>query len=66
LDLEAVRKHKKYCGKRTKRGLFTSRKYGNIHADVNGSYNTMRKAIPDAFGKGIEGVLVHPKWLCAA
>lgn len=66
LDLEKVRKHLKYKGRRVKRGLYVSRKYGNIHADVNGSYNTLRKAIPNAFGKGIEGVLVHPKWLCAA
>jgi putative transposase len=31
-----------------------------INADVNGSYNILRKAIPNAFADGIEGVVVHP------
>ncbi|CCQ64087.1 hypothetical protein CWATWH0401_1096 [Crocosphaera watsonii WH 0401] len=31
-----------------------------INADVNGSLNIMRKAVPNAFGHGIEGVVVHP------
>ena len=32
-----------------------------INADVNGSYNTLRKAFPNAFGNGIEGIGVYPK-----
>lgn len=32
-----------------------------IHGDVNGSYNILRKAVPDAFSEGIEGVGVHPR-----
>jgi len=28
---------------------------------VNGSLNIMRKAVPNAFGYGIEGVVVHPE-----
>jgi putative transposase len=31
-----------------------------IAADVNGSLNIMRKAVLNAFGYGIEGVVVHP------
>jgi transposase len=31
-----------------------------INADLNGSYNIMRKAVPNAFVDGIEGVSVHP------
>jgi len=31
-----------------------------VNADVNGSLNIMRKAVPNAFGYGIEGVVVHP------
>ena len=60
LDAEQICKHETYMGRRVKRGLFVS-KYGRkINADVNGSYNIMRKAIPNAFANGIEGVGVHP------
>lgn len=31
-----------------------------INADVNGSYNILRKAIPNAFSDGIEGLSVNP------
>jgi len=31
-----------------------------LNADVNGAYNILRKAVPDAFGNGIEGVVVRP------
>ncbi|MGK7919510.1 MAG: hypothetical protein AB4080_05830 [Trichodesmium sp.] len=30
------------------------------NADVNGSLNILRKAVPNAFSNGIEGVVVHP------
>jgi putative transposase len=49
-----------FSGKRVQRGLYQASDGHCIHADVNGSYNTLRKAIPDAFGKGIEGAVVHP------
>lgn len=32
-----------------------------IHGDVNGSYNIARKAIPDAFAEGIEGLALVPR-----
>jgi len=43
-----------------KRGLFSSSKGILINADVNGSYNIMRKVVPNVFSDGIEGVSVHP------
>ena len=63
LDNENVRKHNKYMGKRVKRGMFVSAKGLKINADVNAAANILRKEIPDAFAKGIEGVLVHPRKL---
>jgi putative transposase len=51
-----------YKGLRICRGLFQSQK-GLINADVNGSYNILRKAIPNVFSNGIEGVAAHPKRL---
>ena len=60
LDDEIIGKHIEYLGKRIKRGLFRSAKEILINADVNGSYNIMKKAVPNAFANGIEGVAVHP------
>lgn len=60
LDLEPVHKHPTYKGKRTCRGLFTSASGRTINADLNGSYNIIRKAFPNAFRNGIEGAAVHP------
>lgn len=66
-DLELLEKRESYAGTRKRRGLFVSRKHGNIHADVNGSYNIIRKVVPKAFKrKGIEAVLVQPKQLQVA
>ena len=60
LDSEPIGKKEHYCGKREKRGLFRSASGRTINADLNGAYNILRKALPDAFCKGIEGVAVHP------
>jgi putative transposase len=60
LDNETIGKHDDYKGSRIKRGLFKSSKGNLINADVNGSYNIMKKAVPNAFANGIEGVAVHP------
>jgi putative transposase len=60
LDMEDVKKHEVYKGKRIKRGLFKSSKSELINADVNGGYNILRKVVPNAFVDGIEGVAVHP------
>lgn len=60
LDYEDIRKHDKYKGKRIKRGLFKSAKGLRINADVNGACNILIKEVPNAFAKGIEGILVFP------
>jgi putative transposase len=53
--------HGKFSGYRYRRGLYKIRgKKLFINADVNGSYNIMRKAVPNVFNNGIEGVAVHP------
>ena len=61
LDLEEVKKHETYLGKRIKRGMFRASDGRMINADVNGSYNILRKVIPEAFTpEGIEGFAVIP------
>lgn len=60
LDAEPIRKHKTYLGRRLKRGLFRASDGRLINADINGSYNILRKAIPDAFKNGLVGLLLHP------
>ena len=60
LDLEKVEKHEKYLGYRKSRGMFKSKKYGEINADVNGSFNIIRKVFPREFSEGIEGFVVNP------
>jgi putative transposase len=60
LDLEPIRKKKKYGGYRKKRGMYSSYNKGLINADVNASYNIMRKVFPESFEDGIEGIAVCP------
>jgi putative transposase len=60
LDLEPIRKHAVYCGRRVMRAEFVSAQGQRIHADVNGSYNILRKGLPSAFARGIKGVVVRP------
>jgi len=55
LDKESIEKHKKYKGRRIKRGLFKTSKGLKINADVNAAYNIMKKAFPNAISvDGIE------------
>ncbi|MCK4379672.1 MAG: transposase, partial [Candidatus Lokiarchaeota archaeon] len=55
LDNEPIRKHEKYAGKRISRGLFKTSKGILLNADVNGAYNIMKKAFPNAISvDGIE------------
>lgn len=60
LDGETIEKHETYLGKRIHRGLFRSAQGILINADVNGSYNILRKCKPKAFADGVLGVVVHP------
>ena len=53
---------KKYYDKsrRKFRGLFKSNNNKIINADLNGSYQIIKKVVPNAFSNGIEGVCLHP------
>ena len=51
-----------FSGKRIKRGLYRTDTGILCQSDVNGSYNILRKAFPNAFeGYGIERCVVHPR-----
>ncbi len=51
----------KFSGYRETRGMYKIKgKKVRINADVNGSYNIMRKVIPTVFDQGIKGVVVRP------
>jgi putative transposase len=46
--------------RRVHRGLFKSNEGKFINADVNGSYQIMKKVFPNAFSNGIEDAGCHP------
>lgn len=60
LDMEPIKKHEKYVGKRIKRGMFSSSSGKCLNSDLNGAYNILRKAVPNSF-EGIEGIAVCPR-----
>jgi putative transposase len=51
----------KFSGTRIQRGLYRSGSGKLINADLNASYNILRKAFPNAFAEGIERCVVHPR-----
>ena len=51
---------RQFKGKRIKRGLYRSKNGTLINADVNGSYNIVRKVAPNLFKDGVESVVLHP------
>ena len=54
-------KRDEYVGRRISRGLFKSKDGIIINADINGSGNIIRKAIPNCLTtNGIEGFVVSP------
>ena len=63
LDNESIEHHDIYAGKRTGRGVFRSANGTLIHADLNAAYNIIKKAIPEAFANGIEGIGLYPRGL---
>lgn len=63
LDNESIEHHDTYIGKRIKRGIFRSAGGKLIHADLQASYNIIKKAIPEAFANGIEGIGLYPRSL---
>jgi putative transposase len=60
LDSEPLTHQERYVGTRVTRGQFMTATGRRMNADVNGSYNMIVKVVPDAFGKGRVGVVVHP------
>ena len=50
-----------FTGQRIKRGLYKISTGRLINSDVNGSYNILRKAIPNAFRDGIGSCVVQPR-----
>lgn len=69
LTLDHIPKYKKgetnsteFGGYRESRGMYKVRgEKIRINADVNGSLNILRKAVPNAFADGIEGIGVCPE-----
>ena len=50
-----------FSGSRRYRGLYVRKDgKGSINADVNGSYNILRKCKPEAFADGVAGLVVVP------
>ena len=60
IDCEDIKKHETYKGKRIKRGLFKSEKGIEYNADINGSYNIMKKVV----GKTVHRT-VNPTAVCS-
>jgi IS605 OrfB family transposase len=58
-----------FSGRRVKRGLYKASNKRKFNADINGSYNIMRKALPNVFtdngiedvNKAIRSLVVHPE-----
>ena len=64
LDNEPLTREYYNKSRRVKRGLFKSNNGKLINSDVNGSYNIIKKVIPNVFdcivNNGIKGVSLHP------
>ena len=58
LDKEDVKKHETYKGKRIKRGLFKSSEGLICNADINGSYNIMKKVVGNSIHKMVDPIAV--------
>ena len=63
MDDESIEHHDIYMGKRIRRGVFRSKKGILIHADLQAVYNIIKKAVPEAFVNGIEGIGLYPRSL---
>ena len=60
LDREEPIKTNYNKSRRKYRGLFVSNSGIKINADVNGSYQILKKVFPNAYSNGIEDVVLHP------
>lgn len=62
LDSESIEFHTEYKGKRTHRGMFEASKGFRINADVNGSYNFLRKVVDKVLKNKTKFDYVYPKF----
>ncbi|AFZ23652.1 transposase, IS605 OrfB family, central region [Cylindrospermum stagnale PCC 7417] len=53
-------KKPQFTGKRIARGLYKTGDSRLINADINGSFNIIKKVIPDVFDQGIKGLPFNP------
>ena len=60
LDGEEPVKKNYNKSRRVHRGLFNSNNGTQINADINASYQILKKVFPAAYANGIEGVVLHP------
>ena len=60
LDQEPIQHHGQYLGKRVKRGLFVARSGQALHADVNASYNILRRYAPEVMANGVSSFVLRP------
>lgn len=60
LDGEEPVKKNYNKSRRIHRGLFNSNHGTQINADINASYQILKKVFPAAYANGIEGVVLHP------
>jgi IS605 OrfB family transposase len=60
LDLESLQHHEQYLGKRVKRHIFVASTGQAIHADVNGSYNILRRYAPQVVAGGVSAFRLRP------
>ncbi len=60
LDLEPICHQDHYLGKRVKRGLFVASTGQAINADVNGSYNILRRYASSVFAQGVASFVTRP------
>ena len=66
LDNEMPTKQNYNKSRRVYRGLFVSDGRNKINADINASYQILKKVFPKAYVDGIEGVVLHPVRVNAA
>jgi putative transposase len=60
LDLEPLQHRAQYVGKRVKRGLFVASTGQILHADVNASYNILRRYASQVVASGVSAFLLRP------
>ena len=58
IDCEDIKKHETYKGKRIKRGLFKSSEGLICNADINGSYNIMKKVVGKTIHRTVNSIAV--------